>query len=445
MHNLLIRLRYEGSCDLNGRTASKARRKGENMSETTKKRVGMAMVPILAIFALGASQGGVNAGLNTMGMAFPEAGANIGYVVSMVALGMIPAGFLSGALTGKYVKYRTTIIIAIICYLISGCFPFFLQEGSSFAVLLVSRFIFGVAVGWSYPLANALTFKLIDNAEQRATWLGVGFAFFNIGTIFMEFGGGYLAMISWQACFLVYLIGIIPLVLVVIMLKEPETDLEQEEKIAAAEGVEADTRVPFTVYLYCILLTLGVTFAMPTILYASMIAAMSFGLDAAAAGLVLSVMTIVGMLCGFTMGPIFKLIGKWIVPVGGIWLGVFFCACAYFCTTGALIPWLVCFYLGHWGFVAIINGTGNWLTNLVPVGAATKTMGIYTAFHQAGCFLATPASTLLVGVLGLAAGAGAQMTVDYVGLMMPASIIVVVVGVLMAILTVFTKQRESRA
>ena len=415
------------------------------MGEKAQKSIGYAMIPILSIFALGASQGGVNAGLNTMAMAFPEAGPNIGYVVSMVALGMIPAGFLSGAITGKYVKYRTTIIIAIICYLISGCFPFFMNEGSSFVALMVSRFVFGVAVGWSYPLANALTFKLIADPEKRANWMGIGFAFFNIGTIFMEFAGGYLALVSWQACFLVYLIGIIPLILVIAMLKEPATDAEQEAELAAEAGVEADTKVPFVVFLYCILLTLGVAFAMPTILYASMIASMSFGLDAGAAGLILSVMTVVGMLCGLTMGPVFKLIGKWIVPVGGIWLGLFYCGCGYFASTGALIPWLICFYVGHWGFVAIINGTGNWLTNLVPVGAATKTMGIYTAFHQLGCFVATPASTLLVGVLGLASGAGAAMMVDYVGLMIPASIIVVIIGVLTAILTAFTKKRESRA
>ena len=84
------------------------------MGEKAKKGIGFAMVPILSIFALGASQGGVNAGLNTMAMAFPEAGANIGYVISMVALGMIPAGILSGILTGKYIKYKTTIIIAIV-------------------------------------------------------------------------------------------------------------------------------------------------------------------------------------------------------------------------------------------------------------------------------------------------------------------------------------------
>ena len=34
---------------------------------------------------------------------------------------MIPAGILSGILTSKYIKYKTTIIIAIVCYIISGC------------------------------------------------------------------------------------------------------------------------------------------------------------------------------------------------------------------------------------------------------------------------------------------------------------------------------------
>ena len=83
------------------------------MAEKVQKGVGIAMIPILSIFAMGASQGGVNAGLATMAMNFPDAGANIGYVIGMVAAGMIPAGILSGILTGRYIKYRTTIIIAI--------------------------------------------------------------------------------------------------------------------------------------------------------------------------------------------------------------------------------------------------------------------------------------------------------------------------------------------
>ena len=81
-------------------------------SAQVKEGFNKAIIPIMAIFALGASQGGVNAGLATMGAAFPEAGPNIGYVISMVALGMIPSGIISGAVTGRFIKYRTSFQVA---------------------------------------------------------------------------------------------------------------------------------------------------------------------------------------------------------------------------------------------------------------------------------------------------------------------------------------------
>ncbi len=415
------------------------------MEKKVQKGIGIAMIPILSIFALGASQGGVNAGMATMAMNFPDAGANIGYVVSMVALGMIPAGILSGIITGRFIKYRTTIIIARVCYVISGIAPFFLPNESSFELLLVFRFIFGVAVGWSYPLASALTFKLIHNEDQRATWLGIGMAFFNIGTIFMELAGGYLALISWQHTFLVYLIGLIPLVLVAAMLKEPPKDIDQEKELAAAEGTEVDTKIPAIVWPYVILLTCSCALAMPTILYCSMIMASSFGADAGQSGMLLSAMTVVGMLSGFTLGPVYKRLRKWTLPVACLWLGIIFAGCAIFAPAqgeGNLWAYVACFLIGHWGFAIIIPGTSNILTNLVPIGAATKTMGVFTCFHQAGCFLATPIATFLVGVLGLNPALGISM---YHGLMLPCCIGVIICGVLYIVLAAFTKLRTTEA
>lgn len=415
------------------------------MKEKAQKGIGIAMIPILSIFALGASQGGVNAGMATMAMNFPDAGPNIGYVVSMVALGMIPAGILSGILTGRFIKYKTTIIIAMICYVVSGIAPFFLPDDVPFATLLVFRFIFGVAVGWSYPLASALTFKLVHNENQRATWLGVGMAFFNIGTIFMELAGGYLALVSWQHTFLVYLIGIIPLVLVATMLKEPPKDIEQEKELAAAEGTEVDTKIPAIVWPYVILLTCACALAMPTILYCSMIMASSFGADAGQSGLLLSAMTVVGMLSGFTLGPCYKALRKWLMPVACLWLGIIFAGCAIFAPApgeGNMILYIICFLVGHWGFAIIIPGTSNILTNLVPIGAATKTMGVFTAFHQAGCFLATPVATMMTALLGLNPMLGPAM---YHDLMLPCCIGVIICGALYIALAAVTKMRATEA
>lgn len=388
------------------------------------------MIPIMAIYALGASQGGINAGLATMGASFPDVGANIAYVVSIVALGMIPAGLLSGILTGKVIKYRTSIIAAIILYLISGCFPIFFPDGWTFTTLLVSRFIFGVAVGWCYPLAQALVFKIVDDENQRASWLGMGWAFVNIGSAIMEFAGGYLAIISWKMCFCVYLLGIVPLLVVIPLLKEPATDEEQAAERAAAHGEEqVKAKIPPIAFVYMIFLTLTTGFAMPTILFCSFVVP-----DSAFAGIILSVMTFVGAISGATLGPVYKAIGKWTLPVSVLVLGILYIVAAYF--TGDNwnpIFYAIGFLAGHWGFAIIIPGTADMVTNLTPIGAATRAMGWNTVFHQLGCFIGTPVATTILMVIG------SQNPVD-VGL--PASICLVVMGVLYIVLCAFTKMEK---
>lgn len=393
------------------------------------QHIGKLMVPIMAIYALGASQGGINAGIATMGAAFPEAGANIAYVVSIVALGMIPAGAITGIVSGRYIKYRTSILVAIILYLISGLLPVFMGDSMGFTGLLVSRFIFGVAVGWCYPLAQALVFKSVDDEHQRAKWLGIGWAFVNIGSALMELFGGYLALVGWQMCFWVYAIGIIPFIFVLVFLKEPETDAQQAAERAAAHGATAGkAHIPALAFVYVIMLTLTTGFAMPTILYCSFIVP-----DSAVAGITLSVMTLVGAVSGFTLGPVYKAIGKWTLPVSVLVLGVLYCVAAAFSADFQMIPYLIGFLAGHWGFAIVIPATADMITNLTPIGAATRAMGWNTAFHQIGCFIGTPVGVFVLGLVG------SQNPVDCV---MPCSIAIVVLGVIYCIIAAFTKMEK---
>ena len=146
-----------------------------------------------------------------------------------------------------------------------------------------------------------------------------------------------------------------------------------------------------------LMLTLIVAFAMPTILYCSFVLP-----DSAISGWVLSAMTLVGAVTGFTLGPVYKKLKKWTLPVAGLFLGVLYVVCALNAQPGSfnLVVYIATFLVGHWGFAIVIPATGNMITNLVPIGAATRAMGFNTAFHQAGCFLATPVATLVMGLLG---------------------------------------------
>lgn len=388
--------------------------------------IGKMMIPIMAIYALGASQGGINAGMATMGAAFPEAGANIAYVVSIVALGMIPAGLLTGIMTGKVIKYRTSIICAIVLYLISGLIPVFAGTSMTFTTLLVSRFVFGIAVGWCYPLAQALVFKTVDDEHQRAKWLGIGWAFVNIGSAIMEFAGGYLAMAGWEMVFWVYAVGIIPFVFVLVFLKEPETDAQQAAERAAAVGEQAGkAHIPPLAFAYMLLLTLTTGFAMPTILFCSFVVP-----DSATAGIILSLMTVVGAVSGFTLGPVYKKIGKWTLPVSILALGILYVVSAMFSGQFQMVPYAAAFLVGHWGFAIVIPATADMVTNLTPIGAATRAMGWNTVFHQMGCFIGTPISVFVLGLVG---------SPNPIDCLLPCSIAIVVLGVIGLVLASVTK------
>lgn len=399
------------------------------MADKVNKSIGKLMIPIMAIYCLGASQGGINAGIATMGAAFPEAGPNIAYVVSIVALGMIPAGAITGIVSGKYIKYKTSVIVAIILYLISGLLPCFIGQMMDFTTLLITRFIFGVAVGWCYPLAQALVFKSIDDENQRAKWLGIGWAFVNIGSALMEFCGGYLAMAGWEMTFWVYAIGIIPFIFVLIFLEEPETDAQQAAERAAAAGkAVTKAKIPALAFVYMIMLTLTTGFAMPTILYCSFIVP-----DSAVAGITLSLMTIVGAVSGFTLGPVYKAIGKWTLPVSVLELGILYVVAAIFSPDWQMIPYLIGFLVGHWGFAIVIPATADMITNLTPIGAATRAMGWNTAFHQIGCFIGTPVGVFVLGIIG------SENPVDCV---LPCSIVLVILGIVYCVLAAVTKMEK---
>lgn len=177
-----------------------------------------------------------------------------------------------------------------------------------------------------------------------------------------------------------------------------------------------------------IMLTLTTGFAMPTILYCSFIVP-----DSAVAGITLSVMTLVGAVSGFTLGPVYKAIGKWTLPVSVLVLGILYCVAAAFSADFQMIPYLIGFLAGHWGFAIVIPATADMITNLTPIGAATRAMGWNTAFHQIGCFIGTPVGVFVLGLVG------SQNPVDCV---MPCSIAIVVLGVIYCIIAAFTKMEK---
>ena len=73
------------------------------------------------------------------------------------------------------------------------------------------------------------------------------------------------------------------------------------------------------------------------------------------------------------------------------------------------------------------------VTNLTPIGAATRAMGWNTAFHQIGCFIGTPVASFTLIILKSA---------NPIDCLLPCSIALVVLGVIECILVACTKMEK---
>lgn len=358
------------------------------------------MATIMSLYFLVPTLGAVNGAMGEIAAAFPEAGAAVAYVFTIVALAQIPSSLISGAIAGKKVRYQTICIISTILYVIAGCSPYFFGEALGFAGLLVSRFIFGLAVGFFAPLTNALVAQLFDDENRRASAMGFGNAMFSVGGIVSQLLGGFLCLISWQTTFLVYAIGVITLILVALFLKEP---VAPESQLDSAEGKkEEKAKLPGVAFFYLVMFAVALTVLSPLQSYCAVVM-QDVGLgDSATAGLILSGLTVACAICSVLFGTLYRGLKQWILPLAVLVVAISLVICYIASTPGAtnLPLWVIGFLVYGFGMMALSVATPQLLSVAVPLSAITFAMGLNNIFMNIGNFLGTPYSQLVIAITG---------------------------------------------
>lgn len=368
----------------------------EIVGKRNKTSAGL-IIALMSLYFFVPAQGSILAAMGAIGAAFPDVPVGtLGYLVSLVALAQIPAAIISGAIAGRYVKYRTICIVSMILFIISGCFPYFMADGSSFAVLLGSRVVFGLALGFFAPLTNALVVNLFDDEQKRAATLGFGNTMFNVGAIVGQLVGGFLCLISWQTTFLVYVMGVIALLLVVVFLKEPERKVDDNKK--------EKVKVPPIAFAYMLIFTLTLCATYPAPTYVSIIMQEASMGNAALSGTLLSLYTVVGAVTAALFGLIYKFAKKWVLPFSTVVLAIGFALCYVSSDPSAssLPLFIVGFLVVALGITGVTVGTPMIVSTVVAAAAATAAMGFVTAFMNLGAFLATPYADVVMNATGSA-------------------------------------------
>ncbi|MCR4437265.1 MAG: MFS transporter [Clostridiales bacterium] len=282
-----------------------------------KKNMFMIKFAILAMTFNAFCGGSLTPALADIMKAFPQVPPSVVMMlVTLPSLIMVPFTLLTGVIAGRYVKYRTCLLLGFGLFAITGAAPVFLND---FNVIMVMRALNGAATGLIGPLYMALIFRLIP-VEERAGLMGLTGVFMSLSAMVFSMIGGFLAVMDWHLTFLTNLFSVFMLIIVFFFVPEPEDVPAGPATAGGPMGGPAAApqkpKMPAMVWVICILFGIYNLLFMPTTLNISPIIVTGGMGNAAIAGTVITVNTLGGMVAGLIFGKVFQKLTRFTLPLG---------------------------------------------------------------------------------------------------------------------------------
>ncbi len=301
--------------------------------------------------------------------------------------------FISGAIAGKKVRYKTLTVGAAALVVLGGCAGAFCL--GNFTALLVSRLFLAAGFGTALSLVGGYVNAVYrDNPQKCASMQGYGNVVANGATVVYQLLAGFVAVVSLPGVFWLHLILLIPLVLCLIFAPEPAPMLDAPEETKTESGVKE--KIPGYAWAILIFNAVSWTFFNPVLtLISGLIANEGIG-DSSTASIVSIMYTVGGVIAGLVFGIMFKKMKKLVSPVAQIlWVvGMVIVVLAH-SPAGLIVGFLVHgfgFYL-VWPISIMHLGT-------VPESRQTLVIALFATFLNIGAFASTPYIKLVENVTG---------------------------------------------
>lgn len=285
----------------------------------------LAIIGVLLIGILCQSSGAESPALQYIANEFSDVPmATITLITTAPSLMMIPASLLFNVIRKK-MGVRNLFLLCMVLLVVGGIMPAF---ANSVAVIIAWRLVFGVGVGFTWPLAQTLIIELYSGQRQN-TILGLNSVITGAGGIVWANLGGFLALISWRHSFYSYFVALVIMLIAYIFLPEPSKI--QEQFRIKLEGAKEDseeitgklTSTGATIFILIIMfLENGVNMTYFTNVSLKVVGE---GLgNSANAGFAMSMTTlgatILGVLFGFIM--LNKFIRRYAIGIGWLIIGI---------------------------------------------------------------------------------------------------------------------------
>ena len=380
----------------------------------------------------------VSPAIDTLAKAFPqEAYSSVLLVYTIPSLIAFPFALISGRLLGIRVRYRRALPVIALVNLAAGSVPFFLD---SLAPILVCRAVYGMSIGLLAPQGAALILSTYDGADR---YRYTGYANFSIGIagVVYSFLAGFLCDLGWRYVFLGHLVGLLPLLLIVFFLKEPEKepagtpeDGQDEKEPAVPLEAELVRNAPSEMtpearrsrrkkVVRLVLFVMGVYLACQSqMLVASSIVAYEGLGDAKMTAVVLAGATVGTLLSGLVFNTYYRLVRRYRIPVA-----IFSCAVFTLPILVNSIPVMfLALTLESMALMFNFSMINLRASSFFPKSEAGKGTSIVQCSEKAGTFIAT----YFVNALVLFAGRAGFPSDPYKAPLLAGAVIYVVIALI---------------
>ena len=274
----------------------------------TKKLTIWNTLAIMSIYLVAMSSGIVGSSVQPMIESFPEISpATIRLTTTIPSVTAMIMMIAAGSVTGKYISFRRICLIGAVLMLVGGVSPFLMTD--SVYAILAFRLLLGVGVG-CFGVRNALIIKCYP-PEKRASLLGYGMFAAQGASIILSTLAGILAAKSWNLAYLTYSICAVTVVLTALFLPEPP-----EDKSAGDDTIKRISfRFPWKIWMMAVLQMTVSMCSYPILIgMSTYLVERQLG-GAALAGTVISVFSLGGVAVSLIFGRLYKILGKWNIPV----------------------------------------------------------------------------------------------------------------------------------
>ena len=194
-------------------------------------------VAIMSIFSLAMALGIIQAAMSKLFVFYGEQGiamTTVMYAISITQLLSIAGGIVAGIFAGRLITFKTTAIIGIMLFIGGGTFPILMSD---FNILIITRGIYGVGLGFIMVLGNPLI-SIHFSGDKKAKMLSIGSFVSFAGVMLLQLLGGFLADIELQYVYLAHLPALVPLVLVIFFIKKTPNELRIKTQINRKKNVK---------------------------------------------------------------------------------------------------------------------------------------------------------------------------------------------------------------